>query len=100
MRRCSTEDLREKQVINLCDGSCLGCPTDFEFDICDGRVLSLIIAQDGGIFGFSKCDNIVIPWCKIECFGEDTILVKILPDEFNGCICCREKHKKKGKVKF
>ena len=26
-------------------------------------------------------DDIVIPWCKIECIGEDTILVRLTVEE-------------------
>ena len=33
MRLC---ELREKEVINICDGKRLGCIVDLEFDICGG----------------------------------------------------------------
>ena len=82
MQRFSTCDLRDKEVINLCDGSRLGCPSDFEFDACDGKITSLIIAGQGGILGFGQCKDIIIPWCKIECIGEDAILVRLSPNEF------------------
>lgn len=81
MERFSTCDLREKEVINLCDGSRLGCPSDFEFCASDGKITALIIEGQGGFLGFGKCNNIVIPWCKIECVGEDAILVRLSPNE-------------------
>ena len=90
MIKISTEDLRRMDVINLCDGARLGCPTDFEFDKCDGKLLALIIPEERGLFGYSKASSIVIPWCKIECFGEDTILVKLPPEE---CVQKRERRK-------
>ena len=81
MKRFTTSELREMEVINLCDGARLGYACDFEFDKCDGKILSLIIPGERTLFGGCKRDEIMIPWCKIECFGEDTILVKITPEE-------------------
>ena len=79
MERFSTCDLREKEVINLCDGTRIGCPTDFEFNACDGKITALIIGR-GSLFGHSK--DLIIPWCKIECIGEDAILVRLPQSEF------------------
>lgn len=76
MNVCSTEDIRKKEIINLCDGARLGCATDFEISICDAKINALIVPV-GGWFGIGKNDRIVIPWEKIECIGEDTILVKM-----------------------
>ena len=47
MERFSTCELREKEVINLCDGARLGTPCDFEFDVCDGKITALIVPQQG-----------------------------------------------------
>ena len=93
--KTTTLELREKEVINLCDGARLGCPSDFEFDMCDGKILALIIPGERGLLGGCKTQDIIIPWCKIECLGEDTILVKLSPNE-----CCRtpEKRKKRGLI--
>ena len=33
MNICSTEDIRKKEIINLCDGARLGCATDFEINV-------------------------------------------------------------------
>ncbi len=82
MERFNTCDLRDKEVINLCDGSRLGCPTDFEFDSHDGKICALIIAGQGGFLGLGHSKDIVIPWCKIECIGEDAILVRLPLNEF------------------
>lgn len=85
MRICSTADLRLKEVINLCDGSRLGYPCDFEFCLDEGKVLALIINVQSGFLGIGKCTEIVIPWDKIQCIGEDTILVRIPTNEFSRC---------------
>ena len=97
MRICSTVDLREKEVINLCDGARLGCAQDFEFDVSCGKIIAMVIVGDGGIFGFSKKDDIIIPWDKIQCIGEDTVLVKLEPYELQGCV---HERKRKKCIKF
>lgn len=93
MNVCSTADIREKEVINLCDGARLGYVCDFEIDLCDAKIVSLILPSCSGLFGFPKGSPIVIPWCRVECVGEDTILVKL---EHGDCSCQKEqgKHRK------
>ena len=93
MKKCTTEELRDRAVINLCDGARLGYACDFEFDVCDGRICALIVPGERGLLGGCKTPDIIIPWCKIECFGEDTILVKLAPEE-----CCPKFDKKKRKI--
>ena len=98
MKICSTIDLREKEIINLCDGARLGCAQDFDFDVSCGRITALVISGEGGIFSFSKSDDIVIPWDRIQCIGEDTVLVKLSPEEVGACK--RERNKKKRTQKL
>lgn len=95
MERFSTCDLKQKEVINLCDGSRLGYPTDFEFNLCDGKILSIIVPRPCGFFGWNRSSDLIIPWCKIECIGEDAILVRLSPGE-----CCFPEGKKEKKKKF
>lgn len=95
MKICSTADLREKEVINLCDGERLGYVTDFEVDTCDAKIISLILPSEIGLFGCPKGEDLVIPWDKIECIGEDTILVKVNTNELCRCFSDKKKHKKK-----
>ena len=92
MNICSTEDIRKKEIINLCDGSRLGCATDFEISVCDARILALIVPS-GRWFCFGKGENIIIPWENIECIGEDTILVKMESLNIKAENCDRKKHK-------
>ena len=42
-------------------------------------------------FGGEEC--FIIPWERIECIGEDAVLVKMQPDE----LCACEKERKKDK---
>lgn len=90
MKRISTATLRELEVINLCGGERLGYPCDFEIDLDDGRILALIVQPTGSFSIFGKKDEIVIPWCNIECIGEDAILVKIqYSDHLNNRCSCK-----------
>ena len=75
MQRCNSEDFREKEVINVCDGKRLGCVSEVEFNVCDGRLTAIIVPVEGGFLGFGSKERIVIPWEKIVRIGEDVILV-------------------------
>lgn len=77
MGRITTCDLRNKEVVNICDGVRLGYPSDFEFDTQDGRISALIVPRSGGLFGLLQGDAIMIPWHRIECIGSDVILVRL-----------------------
>ncbi len=85
MRKLTTADLREMEVINLCGGERLGYPCDFELDIDCATILSLIVPKQSSFSLFSKKEEYIIPWCKIECIGEDAILVKIPQNELSCC---------------
>ncbi len=94
MERFNTCDMRYKEVINLCDGSKLGCPSDFEINACDGKITAIVIEGQGGFLGFGQGEDLIVPWNKIECIGEDAILVRLMPNE---CNLTRDKGKKSKK---
>ena len=94
MKIYSTSELRRKDVVNVCNGRRIGCASDFEFDPCSGKITALIIPGDCGFFGIgSKCD-IVIPWGRVECFGEDTVLVKLSERELCEFLSTKGKRKR------
>lgn len=101
MKKYSTADLRKLEIVNVCDGSRLGYAGDFEFEVngdCT-RILSLIVCGSCGFLGFGGEDDLIIPWCKVQCIGEDTILVQMTPQDYSGCLCPRKrggKHFLKG----
>ncbi len=73
---CCIAELRNKEVICKSNGARLGNVDDVEIDICNGKLVSIIIYGKTKVMGFfGKCDDIVIPWCDIEVIGEDAILV-------------------------
>ena len=95
MECCSTTGIGQKLVINVCDGAKLGYVTDIEFNTCDGRVYALIVGNCSAL-GFSKGEAVRVPWDRIKCIGEDTILVEISVPECKCTDTDAEKKKKKG----
>ena len=82
MARMTSAQLRQKDVINVCDGTRLGCITEIEFDSRSGQICSLILSS-GGLISFSRESRIVLPWNRIDCIGEDAILVRISKTEYD-----------------
>ncbi|MBR5880469.1 MAG: YlmC/YmxH family sporulation protein [Clostridia bacterium] len=91
MKLCSFLQLTQKEVINLCTGENLGCIHDLEINTAEQKVVSIVLPGKGGLLGIGKQTEIVIPWCKIECIGEDAILVRLNAEEFS--CCCIPKRK-------
>jgi len=94
---CCINDLMDKEVINVCDGKRLGYAYDVEVDVCDGKILSLIVSSEcSGLF--SKSEEFCIPWKCVKSVGNDIIIVETQevcrrnnsPDE------CSSKKKKRG----
>ena len=88
MKRYSTVELRKLEIVNSCNGTKLGCASDFEFE-ADGdctKVTALIVRGRSGFLGLGGEDDLRIPWCDIQCIGEDIILVQ-LSSEQCGCFC-------------
>ncbi len=78
---CRITELRDKEVINVCDGQRLGYVYDVEVDICCGKIIALIVPQERGCFSLLHISEIKIPWDKIERIGDDIILVSIVPTD-------------------
>ncbi len=72
----TVNDLRHKDVVNIKDGSRLGCVCDVELDLGCAKVIALIIYGRPRWFGlFGREDDIFIGLDNIKVVGEDTILV-------------------------
>lgn len=94
---CCIRDLKDKEVVNVCDGRRLGYITDVEIDVCDGRLVAIVVPGDcrGGIF--SKGEDVTIPWRDIKKIGDDIILVDV-GERF--CVCAEEKPDRKKRKFF
>jgi len=69
-------DLRDKEVVNVCDGRRLGYVCDAEIDCACGRICALLMPGPSKMFGFVRGAVIRIPWDRIERIGDDIILIK------------------------
>ena len=72
----SFSELRNKEVINVCDGSLLGCVSDIEFNSVNGEIFSIVLPGNGLLSSLSAKNRICIPWRDIERIGKDTVLVR------------------------
>ena len=75
MSNCCINQLRDKEVINTCDGRRLGYVYDVEIDLCCGKLTAIIVPGEIRCLGFGRGKNIRIPWDCIERIGDDIILV-------------------------
>ncbi len=96
MRRMFTDELRCLEVINLCGGERLGFPCEIEIDLNCGNIISFTVIPDNKCFSFfGEKNEYIIPWSKIECIGEDAILIRLKDGEL--CPFNRSKNRKKRK---
>lgn len=83
---CRIVDMRNKDVINIKDGTRLGYVSDVEVDTADARLVAIVIYGRPKLFGlFGREDDCIIDWCDIEVIGEDTILVNCNPRRHSHC---------------
>ena len=92
----TTSSLSSMEVINLCDGAKLGSPSDFEINPATGTISAIILPKDTGFFNFYKPESYRIPWERLQCIGEDTILVKLTPGELSACLTRPSRTSKKS----
>ena len=67
---CRITDMHSKEVINVCDGTRLGCVDDVEVDTCTAQLVAIVIhgrPKCMGLMGHE--DDIVIGWKEIEVIG-------------------------------
>ncbi len=89
----NTSNLRELDVINVCDGRRIGWLCDFEVDGACGKISAVFVSDR--IFSLCGPKNTVkIPWEKVVCIGEDAVLVDC-GRETENCRdeCCAPKKK-------
>ena len=73
MRFC---ELKEKEVVNICNGKCLGGVVDLQINV-------LIVPGPAKFCGFFGTDSeYVIPFACIKKIGPDIILVEIKEEKF------------------
>lgn len=74
--KCSLNELKTKEVINVSDGARLGFVSDVLIDLETGNLTALLVPGAYRLMGFlGKEDDIVIRWEKIKKIGDDIIIV-------------------------
>ena len=68
--------IRNKEVIHVCEGARLGYPSDCCVELDTGRQTALIVPGPYKVLGlFCRDCDYVIPWGCIRRIGDDIILV-------------------------
>lgn len=70
-------DFKHKEVVNITDGKRLGFVQDVTANLETGIITSIIVPGNSKLFNMFSSNDIIIPWEKIKCIGEDIILVEI-----------------------
>ncbi|MBQ4428963.1 MAG: YlmC/YmxH family sporulation protein [Clostridia bacterium] len=78
MANTTYTELKQKEIINICDGARLGYICDLELDDCTGTICSIVVPGPPRMLGLIKnAEELVIPYCKIQKIGDDVILVDL-----------------------
>ena len=78
----SYNDLRNKEVVNLCDGVKMGHIIDIVFNSESGKVVGVMVPGEKKIF--KKSGELFIPLEKIRRIGDDVVLIRFdLSNNFN-----------------
>lgn len=81
--RQRVEDMRDKEVINMNDGTKVGFVCDLEVDTQTAYATALVIYGKLKLFGLlGREEDIVIPWENVKLIGDDTVLVDYKPVEY------------------
>ena len=74
MRLC---DLKQKEVINICDGQRIGFITDLDFELCNGCITHVIVPGPCKVFGlFGREEEYIIPAECVKQIGADVVLIE------------------------
>ena len=82
-------ELERKDVVSLCSGRFLGHICDLELESECGRVSAVYVCPDS-LFGCSGREKTRIPWDKIKCIGEDTVIVEQKSEDTCECRSTRK----------
>jgi len=74
----SFSELRQKDVINIVDGSCLGRTCDVVFTYPEGKVCGIVVPGSKG-FRLFRRNELFIELKSITKIGEDVVMVNLRP---------------------
>lgn len=75
----SFSELRQKDVINTCNGKKIGRPIDLLLNESACVEALVVPGESGGLLGLLKPERegLVIPWRRVRRIGDDVILVEL-----------------------
>ena len=68
-------ELKQKEVVNVCDGRRLGKVIDLVISLTSCKVLGIVVPGNKKIF--NTREDIFIPWQNIKKIGGDVVLVQL-----------------------
>lgn len=76
----NTENIKNKEVINIHDGKSLGYVYDIEINLKEGKIEGLVLPGERSFLNFFGRDSeeLVIKWKHVKTIGDDVILVDVL----------------------
>lgn len=78
IRLISTQDIRDKEVINIYDGRSMGFVDDMEIDLQKGTVEGIVVPAERRMFSFfGRDEDTVIRWKDVKRIGQDVVLVDV-----------------------
>lgn len=80
---CCIDEICNKYVINIENGCKIGYVYDVEVDICTGHISALLVSGSEKGLMIRRPDCFRIKWSDIAVMGEETILVKNVPQAIN-----------------
>ncbi len=76
---CCIDELCNKDVINIENGCKVGYVYDVEVDMCSGQISTLLVSVNEKGLMLRKPECFRIQWSDIVVMGEETILVRNVP---------------------
>ena len=75
----NTDSIKNKEVINICDGKSMGFVCDIEINLKEGRIEGIVIPGQRGFLNLwgKESEDYVIKWKDVRTVGEDVILVEV-----------------------
>ncbi len=75
----NTENIKNKEVINIYDGKSLGFVYDIEINLKEGKIEGIVLPGQRGFFNLfgRETEDYVIKWKNVKTVGDDVILVDV-----------------------
>lgn len=76
-KKCSINELKEKEVINLKDGARLGTVVDVLINLESGKLSAIVLPGNYKLMGFlGREEDKIIKWQDIKKIGDDVIIIE------------------------